>query len=392
MGHFEEVTSAVRVAVTELLGDFGGASCVALELSRRIGIDKTLSWRVLRLARSTDAYEAIAHIPGPSGFRILLEAFAKHGAGATDLDALRSAVDAFDSMVEQHVGDRSTLDLILSSAAPERMDGKQLEASRRQAYRGNSVTWGVQARARYVLNVVAPNHDQPDVADVADIAGYLGFRRLRPITGWPMLQLHSYGGGNPADIEPMVSVGDAEPPLLEEFSAGAVPEFEVVRDGDDVFYTLPEGPVGNAGVFSCAFGWLRRRIGPLHSENGDDTAENLCFCITPVELMQFDLLVHRDIPLLEAPHVSLRGEMPGPRSQPDQGDNSRELPLVERAVDLGTPPVVSSAHIPRYADPVARACAALDRPLAEFRGFRVVVRYPAIPTRLVLSFPLLRRE
>jgi hypothetical protein len=386
--HFHLATTAVRVALTDLLGEFGGASSVALDLSRRVEIDKTLAWRVLRLVRATDPFEVIAHVPGPTGFRILSESFRLHGAGAADLEALQSAIEGFDAMVREHAGDRSTLDLILTSCAPGRLDGKQLEAGRRQAFRGNSAVWGVQARVRYAIDAIAPSLRRPEVADVANIAGFEGFRRLRPVTGWPLINLQANGGTGRVLVEPMDSVDDGAPPLLEEFNEGPVPQFEVLRQDNKVFFTLPKGPVGNAGTFSCTFGWLHRAVGPVHCTGSDDSVDFMAYSVTPVELMQFDILVHRDMPLLTPPRVFLRGEMPGPRWKAHDEDNSRELPLVERAVDLGSPPIVSSPHISRFSDPVARACAALGRPLEEFRGFRVVVRYPSIPTRLGMSFRL----
>ena len=366
---------------------------MALALARELEIDKTLAWRAVRLARATDPWEAAAHVPGPAGFRILIEAFVRSGAEASALDALRVAVDDFDAMVRTHAGDRPTLDLLLASSAPQRMDGKQLEAGRRQAFRGGSAVWGVQARTRYLARAIAPNREEPDLADLASIAGFLDFRRLRPVTAWPLLHLVTYQDGVEIGVfEPMVPVRDGAPPVLEEFSSGPLPDFGSVREGRDLYFTLPEGPVGNTGTFSCAFGWLDRHVGPLHAERAGDVAENYAVCTTPVELLQFDLFVHHDIPLPAVPGVSLQAEMPGPRFQLASHTPARDLPLAERVLELGAPPEVSTPHVPRYDRIAARVCAALDRTLEEFRGFRVVVRYPSVPTRVVLSFPLTPRE
>ncbi len=388
--HFERATTAVRVALTDLLANLGGSASVALSVAREIGIDKTLAWRMLRLVRATDPYEAIAHVPGPTGLRILIESFEQGGAEPADLKALRAAAEGFDAMVTAHAGDRPTLDLILVSSAPGRMDGKQLQASRRQAFRGTSAIWGVQARARYLIRAIAPSTERPELADVASIAGFLDFRRLRPITGWPLLHLFTYGGARPTAPVPMTPADDAETPLLDELSAGSVPHFETTRQGEGIYYTLPVGPVGNAGMFSCAFGWLYHGVGSVYRNDGDQVAENSLLCNTPVELLQFDLLVHRSIPLDEPPDVHLESKMPVPDAE-TFSDRSQTLPLVEKVIDLGAPPLVSSPHVPRYAETVQRACASLGRPVDEFHGYRVVVRYPAVPTRLVLTFPLPER-
>src|SRR6185436_18897639 len=120
-------------------------------------LDKNLAWKVARLAQSDDAVEAVRHLPGPAGVKRVLDAFAQAGAGPAEINAVRQAVARFDHMVGRHAGDRATLELLLASGGREQLDGQRLEASRKLAFQGNSATFGVQARVRFGLQILAPS-------------------------------------------------------------------------------------------------------------------------------------------------------------------------------------------------------------------------------------------
>ena len=63
--------------------------------------------------------------------------------------------------------------------------------------------------------------------------------------------------------------------------------------------------------------------------------------------------------------------------------------VAETVHDLGqSPPVVATPDISQYPLMVNRAFDRLGWNLDEFRGYRLTMRYPPIPTSAVLRYPL----
>ena len=130
------VVEHLRGALTDLLGGIGADSAVPYAVSRQLGINKNLSWKVCRIITTRDPFGAVEHLPGAQGVEILLDAAAEHGASDGSIEAVRSALLEFDRLVETHAGDRRTLDLMVAShhEAPQ----APIEESRRLAFVGNS--------------------------------------------------------------------------------------------------------------------------------------------------------------------------------------------------------------------------------------------------------------
>lgn len=53
-----------------------------------------------------------------------------------------------------------------------------------------------------------------------------------------------------------------------------------------------------------------------------------------------------------------------------------------------SPPVVATPHLPRYASLVELCCRRLGHPLEAFRGYRMTLTYPPIPSGFVIHHPL----
>ncbi len=390
---FERTLHGLRASLTEVLAAIGADPGRPFRMAGALGLNKNLAWKVARIVNAPSGYEAVQHVPGPGGIKILLAALAKHGAGERELDELRGALDAFDRMVRVHSGDRATLELMLGSIAPDRVDPQRLESNRKLSFQGNSATWGVQARVRVGVQLIAPSADNPEEVDVGTVAGFLDFRRLRP-TAWPLLMNIGYSEDDRGEPAHRPLAGDPnDPPLLRDFCTSPLPEIRTVPRPDGKTYELCEGPVGHTAASNCIFGWLARNVGSAYREGDEyEVAELMVQLNTPVEILVHDFLVHRELPFRGAPELHLYSLMHGPVPFPLWKQEHHRIPCAETLEELGEgPPLMPTPHVPRHRELVQTACAGAGWDLADFRGYRLVMRYPPIPTMPVLSYPLAKR-
>ncbi|MEM7310013.1 MAG: hypothetical protein AAF682_25280 [Planctomycetota bacterium] len=386
--HFRQAVQGLRGALTELLASVPGLPKRPLPMARALGLNKNLVWKVDKIVRAADPIDAAPHIPGEGGMRLVLAAFREHGAGQRELDAVRAAVDEFDRMVSLHTGDRASLALMLGSLAAERPDPARLSAGRKLAFQGNSSTLGVQARARFSLQMIAPSAVKPGMVDVIAVGGLLGFRRLRTTAAWPLLRTQGFSDDEP-NVRRAALSGEPGIPLLRDFCSESLPEVRSIEREDGTLFELTEGPVGHTAESDWVFGWCTQALGSTHSDEEDGVAEFLLSLYTPAEAVVFDLLVHRDLPFEGAPALRTFSIMHGQPPFPVSRHGRYEIPLHQPLQELGRPPIVASQHIPRYREMVDFACASQGWELDGFRGYRFELRYPPIPSTTVLTYPLL---
>lgn len=384
-----------RGSLIELYSQVGADPGAPQDVSRRFGIHKNLAWKLSRVMSASDPFASIQHLPGDAGIEIAVEAFAKAGASNTVVESVQSALEHLDDIIETHAGDRAHLELILDSmgllGSPT-----QLVNSRELAFRGNSGIWGIQARARLTTGVVAPSKSDPTKLDTALIGGFLGFRRLRPDVRWTLFRFKSYhDDGTPRidhTFEPVDPSDPGEAPrLMRRFCSVTMPRIEAVRSGTETEYVLPNGPVGNLGAFDCYFGEIGRGA-PMYRTQHDTFGEFSTGIRLPIDTLVFDLIIHRDVPMPGAPKLIVRGYANASPDQPDAAKYMMELPIVEPILELaGMPPVVTTPIVPRYADVMSAVYSRLGYPPSEFRGYRMLMKYPPMSSLVVLRWELPER-
>ena len=393
--HFRQAVQGLRGALTELLGSIDGLPDRPLQLARHLGLNKNLAWKLVKIVKANDPIEAVQHIPGESGVRILLDAFKEHGAGKRELEAVRDAVAEFDRMVTVHTGNRASLELMLGSLAPGSLDRGRLEAGRKLAFQGNSSTLGVQARARLSLQIVAPSATEEGMVDIAAVGGLVGFRRLRSNATWPLLTTQGFTDDDrdPGPIMRTPLVEGSGLPLLADFCSKPLPELRALQSAAGVTYELCEGPVGHTAESTCIFGWYTRALGSVYARGEDPVAEFILALHTPVEAAVFDILVHRDLPFEGEPELKMFSAMHGQPAFPISQHGRYEIPGKPTLQNLGAePPVVATAHFPRYRELIEFTAEKAGWNLSEFRGYRLELRYPPIPSASVMTYPLIESD
>ncbi|MCL4221254.1 MAG: hypothetical protein KJZ65_07780 [Phycisphaerales bacterium] len=324
---------------------------------------------------------------------IFLDALESWGAQQLDLQAVRDAAERFEEVIELHVGDRPTLQLVLDGLAPGAAD--RLEMSRKLAFRDNSGIYGVQARTRMALHVLAPNADDPGKLDLAMVRGYIGFRRLRPLVRWPMFQMRAWSTGDDQMMthqrwEPIEASGNGQQTcLMPSFSSANLLEIctETTPEGIDIV-AMP-GPVGNFGAIDCIVGDMMRSAVSRYRSADDGTGELGAAITVPVETLVVDLVAHEDLAFALTPKVVVFGHV-APHGRPSgREDALTTLPIMDEVRELsGRPPAMATPRVPKYSDLVVQVCKWLGCPLDKMRAVRLEMKYPPLGANVVFRFEL----
>src|SRR5436190_5564674 len=320
---------SLRGALIELYACVDADPLSPQDVARRFRVNKTLTWNISKVMSSNDPMATLPNVPGASALKSLLQALQREGASAAAIERVRKAARTLEELVEHHVGDRATLELIIDGMGSDRDD--HLEHSRKLAFRGNSGLWGVQAKTRLMSVMMSPNADDPDRIDMVIVRGYIGFRRLRSDVRWPIFQLRGWGTDNgkmqPSQWRPLEDSDDSPlgMPLLQRFSTVAAGDIEEVRVPSGTDYLLAPGPIGNAGAIDCFISDYERSAASKFRTEKDSTGEFGATISAPTERLLFDLLVHENLEFALKPEVLAFGGIFHDSSE--MGDPTGMLPI-----------------------------------------------------------------
>jgi hypothetical protein len=401
----EDTRTAVqglRRALADVLTSVRANADEPQEVSRRFGLDKTLTWRIARVIRAEDPSEAVAHIPRSPSIHIFLRAMSKHGAPAERVESVLAALSDFERFVHTHSGDRETLEMMLG-ASPKRSAAKRMEGFRKTGFQANCATWGVRARIQLALHFAAPSAVVGAV-DTATVTGLVDFRRLRPDVPWGVASVLAWdaqgvalNGDHPgtfAALDPSVRAGDA--PVLREFCTSPTPAMRTIEypKGTKKFM-LCEGPVGNTAAATIMSGWLALGVGSVRESEPGELGEHGVVLSTPVEELIHDLYIHRDLPFAMDPDSRVYNQLPSGPQYPTGGPEAALLPVPTDVADLGGgvasggEPDTTTPEIPRYREIAELAARRLGWNLGDFHGYRYRLRYPPIPAMQVMRHRLM---
>ncbi len=392
----KSVLQDVRSSLAALVESVGANATQPQEISRRFGLDKTLTWKIARVICDDDTLAAAAHLPGRASVRNLVEALEKNGAPTASTAPVLAAMDRLEQMIATHAGDRGTFEVMLGTAS-DGLARRRGESARKLFYQGCSAIWGVQARVHTSLHFVAPNAD-PDFLDLGVVAGFVDFRRLRPNVSWSVAARSTFtSDGTPQSqgkIIPMdPALSPADMPILRRFCSDPLPELRSRPARNNITrFELAEGPVGNTAAATCLLGWVARgEVGKYRAE-GDLYGEHIVRLSTPVEVLYHDLYVHRSLAFAMKPRIHIYSDLPGGPTFPYDGPDRGLLPVMEDIIDLGEgPPNAAAGDIPNYRQMVLCAVERMGWTLDDFHGFRFRLRYPPIPTLCLYRYELPER-
>jgi hypothetical protein len=386
----------LRRALAGVLASVGADPDQPQEISRKYGLDKTLTWRISRVVREEDVWEAVQHIPRRPSIHIFVRAMTKHGAPENTLESLWKAVEEFEQFIETHSGDRETLEMMASTAG-RRSAAKRMENFRKAGYQAGAAVWGVCTRTQIAVHFVAPSRIK-DRLDVSTVSVLVGFRRLRADVPWAVGSMSQWDvhDGSLTDLarwEPVDrAVGPGEIPLMREFCSDPLPIIEKVQARPGlVRYMLTKGPVGSTAASTIVLGWRHPAAATVHQSYPGETGEHGVHLTTPAQGSINDLYIHRDLTFAKNPTAHVYSTLPGGAQYTEGNGNATALPVPCDVVDLGTPPQTVTPELRNFGEIVAAAARLSSHEMSDFHGFRHRLSYPPIPCIAVLRHALLPR-
>ena len=389
------VVQTVRSALSGLLASVAADPSQPQEIARRFGVDKSLSWKISRVIREDNVWAAAPHIPGKSGFRIFLDQIRKAGAPDASIDRVTRALEELDQFVEARSGDRESFAFMAAAANPDTAR-EQGEAARKLAFRGQSAMWGVKARLHLSVQFVVPRPENMRLADGVVVAGLVDFQRLRPNLPWGMARISRYGGNSDVAEESHCealdpSVPHGAPPLLMDFCSQPMPPVNLVPVGPGVQQMLlGASPMGRTGESTCIGGWCYRTANPLYRNNGDEWGEHLVNVSTPTELVVQDVYVHKSLASQMPPQAAVYSNLPAGQTFAPSARDQGILPIFEELIPLGmSPPSMMLSEWPGYTPMVEQSFRWMKADPLDYIGYRYRLRYPPVPSIIVMRFRLL---
>ena len=384
----------IQTAFADCLEAIGGDATRPQSVTRLLGLDKNLTWKISRLVCDENPASAVQYLPGKGGLKILISALTKAGVPADLLIAIRKSTEDFERLVDLHAGDRERLGVMLANVASEGQP-ERAEAHRKLSFRGNSAIWGVEAKVQICTNFIAPGTDKRKV-DLAWLSGLVDFWRLRRDAVWAMAAARKTADdGSPLPVGEIHAIDPEfdhpdKAPLMGDYCSRPIPEMGIELGKDGVTrYELSEGPVGSTATTTCVIGLFGRNFVPRYRAPNDTRGEHFARLYTPVETLIHDLFVHKDLSYALTPQILLYSQMPGGPVFPSSSRDRGILNVQDPIINLGNGPAdVVTPEFPPYAKMIRSVFAQLDWTPGDFRGFRFRLRYPPIPTMAVWRYEL----
>jgi|GEM_PF-1066604 len=232
----------LRDAMAELASQVLPSEARGRDWVYRLGLDKSLVSRVVRMLRSENDAELVRHMPSDAGVRLVVEACVRAGAGAEVSARALEALDGLERAIMQVPGGRAGLRWAMAGAGVSQRASMEREA-RRMMVQAMSMLSGMWVQTRYAV-VALGRSVEPGALDVGMLTFLSGLHRARAETP---VQLMTLTGKMPGDAVPRRTrldggVFDNDPLscLLPEFSSDIAHAVTVERRGHD--YQLLLGP------------------------------------------------------------------------------------------------------------------------------------------------------
>lgn len=386
------VMSELRGAFLGLVEALPGGADRAVDLEKALGVSKTLGWQIHRLATSSDPVREAAQVPGAGAVRQVLRAARAAGVGEDRLERVDRAMERFESLVDQHAGDRGVFVAMVGGMAGA--DSRAIDLrTRRQAFRLNSQVWGVQIKTFVTCAIFQPGREA-SLHDMVVLRGLRDARRLR--SGVP-LQVSGYRltDGSQRPTEPTaLKAGEpleagSDPRLLGEFCSRPLPELETCVQDGVVSTFLRASPLGNTGARTIYLADLRRDLAWRGDGGGTNTHIRSATVLKPTEVVVVDSLIPRGMFGSLRPVATVFGSLNRLGETDPQAFHPDETLPVEARVYTGSGlEALATPAVPRYREMVASVLERVGWSTEDFDLYRCVVDYPVLGSTIQLRFEL----
>lgn len=387
------VLSRLRSQLCDVIAAVPEEVSKGADLHRALKIDRTLSWKVFKVANAADPLSAGPHVPSPANLSTFFKAAAKRGVPAELVEAAVRTAREFEKVVSLHAGDRATFDSMVS-ALGDRDTAEQVDlAHRRLIYRGQRHIYGVQARTQLKFAAIQPASN-PLLVDFARIEGLVDLRQLRGNAPLVISRsaVRNDDGSTREIVREALDPLPASPrlSLLRQFCSQPLPEYrEVDRGSNGVDTELISKGVGKRAAITCIEGHVVRAGFPRYRDRLNREAANTTRVLTPCEVLVLDLLVHEGTCESITPRMRVCSERLGPAPSLDDMQERDLLPMSGSVAYLGKgPSVLHTPDVPRYAQLGQYVFDRLGWDGNAFDVYRCRIEYPVVPSEVMIQFDL----
>jgi hypothetical protein len=358
------------------------------DAARLLGIDKVLASRLLKAVRSGDPMVVAHLIPGPDPLRRVVRAAADRGVGNGIITAAEQAINEFEQFIRREAGDRSSLAAVLSAWLPEAR--REFELRRKQsAFKAMSQLKGCMAEVNVSTVILAPAVD-PLRLDVFWLFGEFGIQRLRPNVTVKFTTRRLADPSTPR--HPMTLADEPVENLnglrLDQFTVNSPGVLEVHRSREVVQYMLGDNGFGPRSAVDVVFAEANRAELPRSLPDPQRRTYVFAEVVTPLKLLMFDFLVHRDVQLATEPELFIYDTvLDGIASVNDRSRDVDLLDMQETIQSLGQGLTrLRTVDVPNYVDLMRHVCTAAGHDPEAFRTYRCRVEYPIYGSQVTMAF------
>lgn len=378
-GLSEELAIAFRALIEPLVG----SSPRATDVQERLGLDKTQSWRVVKLMGGEDPFEAVYESPAPKGLLGIIRAADAAGASAEAIAQAEDAVELYETLLAEFPDGRAGLDAALAAHVPKARDALYRDARRKMA-QGMAQIFGVRAAARYSAAIIVPSADDDVSCDVVLLTGYVGFRRLRsgpkPIV-FAGRHYKAVPGAEPPRLLTLDGRGDDDPRLryMDAFSTLPASKLDLEMSGEELRLMLAAGEPGVNEPVTMFFG--QRIARGLRRHKIDDRPFEVINNLlkSPSDAAVFDTLIHKDLyPDADPPKLTIErfGFNPTRQSGRFEDDAFRiEDSIAAKSLGIGLARS-PSREVPRLKEVLESVFTTSGADPADYRLYRATQVYP----------------
>ncbi len=386
------VLQRLRGTLTELFLSAGINPAETRSSARELGLSKDLFWRVARMTLADDIFAQSSQIPPKTSIERVISAIEKNGVSTGLIRDVREAMREFEKMVKSTSSDRSTFEIMLPGLSSDNITQRQ-ENVRKQAFLSNSSIWGVQAQTAFKAFFMIPSDNEDSMIDLANLSGLIDFRRLRKVS-WPIYQRQIFddkGVTYSQTVEPIENIPKEVGglPIIPEFCSKPLPNLSWRSTETVRYYEIEPDLIGNAGSITCVLGGISRHSAGRYRDENNDRGGLIFELTTPVKLVNVDLFIHRELPFKMPPDVIIFDRLSCSHGYTPVMEDKRQLPHSNKVISLGSGTTgCSTHHIPGYLQMLERVTAKLGCSSEEFNAFRFTLKFPPIPTAVIMRFDL----
>lgn len=395
---FEQQATSVLArmgsALAEVVAVVAGEIETAVELERALGLDKKLSWRILKISRTTKPLSVGGHVPGSASIKKFMRAAARCGASPTMIESVEAVYQDFEQLVKTHAGDRNSFDSLVSAFDREAAEQMGLQ-QRRAAFRAQSHILGIQATTQLHCSILHPGASL-EKDDFVSIRGVVGLSQTRHLRTWVISrsrvrdvdesQQYSDRIREPLDPAAQATHGVA---LLRGFCSEPLPEIHTFMT--ELGHTNTElllDVVGKDSSVTCLLGDVWRDTIGHYQDVHNQRNEALVKVRTPVEALILDVLIYEGMfgrikpdAIVFSDHHDTSGSIVGRES------DRLEMGISVTYLGQG-PAVLYTPSVPRYPEMAQYAFDRLGWDGEKFDVYRCRVEYPVMPSSVVVRFEL----